>query len=297
MAVIADEHGYRSGSDDDIAQPAESIGNLSENEEAEDGRENDLAVIVNRNFTGGGVGIGCCDGELTAGCRQTCQKQGAQLRHRHGMEAENQIRQSAYAGEGREKEYDERPFYPAGTQCPHIGICHTCHQTSQQTDQGWEARQIGRAGFDNKEGACESSYHAKSLKQVDLFFQYQDAEQDGKEGGHLIQHGSVRQHQMIYSIEIAEDADGATERTKEQEFLGILIQLDFRAFLQQNHQSKKHCYKIAEEALLDGGQVTRQAYEHIHQCKGERGKQDTADPFIFLCHWRTSFLVSASALE
>lgn len=113
-SIVADEHGYGGGGDNDIAQPAESIGDLSEYEEAKDRRKNDLAIIVDGNFPRGGEGIGGGDSELTAGCRQTCQKQDAKLFHRHGMILEKKVGQRADAGKGREKEHNEGPFYAAG---------------------------------------------------------------------------------------------------------------------------------------------------------------------------------------
>lgn len=91
-AVIADKHCHSGGCDDEIPQPAEGIGNLSENEIAQDGREDDLAVVVNGNLPCGGVGVSGSDGELAAGGCQTGQKQCAQLCQRHGMVAEDEVR-------------------------------------------------------------------------------------------------------------------------------------------------------------------------------------------------------------
>ncbi len=234
---------------------------------------------------------------MPAGGCQTSQKQGAQLRHCHGVVAEDEVGQGHHAGKGREKEHDEGSFYPAHTQCANVSVCYPGTKTAQQTDQSREARQIGGRGLDDEEGACKSCYHAKPLKKIDLFLQNQDAEEDGKEGGHFIQHGGVRQHQMVYGIEVAEDTHCAADRAEHQESFRVPVQFDLGAFFQQNHQGEKHCHKVAEEAFLDGGQVARQADEHIHEGKGERGEQDTADPFILLCHFRPSFLCSASALE
>ncbi len=125
-----DKHCHSGGCDDDIPQPAEGIGNLSENEIAQDGGENDLAVVVNRNFPSGGIGICRSDGELPAGGCQTSQKQCAQLRHSHGMIAEDQIGQCHQAGEGGEKEHDEGAFYPTHPQCTNISVCHPGTKTT-----------------------------------------------------------------------------------------------------------------------------------------------------------------------
>ena len=233
-SVVADKHGYSGGCDDDIAQPAEGIGDLTENEIAQDCRENDLTVIVDRNFSCGGEGVGGGDGELTTGGRQTCQQQDAKLCQGHGMEVEDQVGQGAGAGKCGEEEHDKRPFYTADAHGAHIGISHTCHQSAHQPDQSGQTCQIGWRGFDDEEGAEEGSYDANPLKEIDFFFQNQDAEEDGKERRHLIQHRCICQYQMVNGIEIAEDADGAAEGTEEQELFRGSVQFDFGAFLHQN---------------------------------------------------------------
>ena len=65
-SIVAQEHGNGCRGDDDVANPAENIGNLTEDEIAENCRKDNLAIVIDGNFSGGGVGIGCGDGELTA---------------------------------------------------------------------------------------------------------------------------------------------------------------------------------------------------------------------------------------
>lgn len=64
-SIVAQEHGNGCRGDDDVANPAENIGNLTEDEIAENCRKDNLAIVIDGNFSGGGVGIGCGDGELT----------------------------------------------------------------------------------------------------------------------------------------------------------------------------------------------------------------------------------------
>ena len=87
---------------------------------------------------------------------------------------------------------------------------------------------------------------------------------------------------MIDRVEIAQDADGTAEGAEEKIFLGSSIQPDCGAFLQEDKQGEKHCNEITEKAFLDRGQMSGKVDELIHQREGEGGKQDTADPFIFL---------------
>ena len=110
-AVIADEHGHSGGCDDDITQPTEGIGNLSENKIAQNCGENDLAVIVDRNFSCGSKGIGGGYGKLSAGCSQSCQKQKNQLFCRHGMIAEEEMGQGTDAGKSGKNKYNQGAFY------------------------------------------------------------------------------------------------------------------------------------------------------------------------------------------
>ena len=51
---------------------------------------------------------------MAAGRCQARQKQDAELFHGHGVVVEKQVGQGADAGEGGEKEHDERPFDAAG---------------------------------------------------------------------------------------------------------------------------------------------------------------------------------------
>ena len=107
MTVIAQEHCDCGGGDDEIAQPAERIGNLPKDEIAENCRKDNLAIVIDGNFSGGGVGIGCGDGELTACRRKSCKQKNAELLQRHRVIAENEIGQGDNAGKCGEKEHDE----------------------------------------------------------------------------------------------------------------------------------------------------------------------------------------------
>ena len=93
-SIVAQEHGNGCRGDDDVANPAENIGNLTEDE-------------IAGNFSGGGVGIGCGDGELTACRRKSCKKENAELLRGHRVIAENEIGQGDNAGKCGEKEHDE----------------------------------------------------------------------------------------------------------------------------------------------------------------------------------------------
>ena len=51
-SIVAQEHGNGCRGDDDVANPAESIGNLTEDEIAENCRKDNLAIVIDGNFSG-----------------------------------------------------------------------------------------------------------------------------------------------------------------------------------------------------------------------------------------------------
>ena len=105
--IVAQEHGNGCRGDDDVANPAEDIGNLTEDEIAENCRKDNLAIVVYGNFSGGGIGICGGDGELTACRRKSCKQENTELLQCHGVIAENEIGQGDNAGKCGEKEHDE----------------------------------------------------------------------------------------------------------------------------------------------------------------------------------------------
>ena len=52
-SIVAQEHGNGCRGDDDVANPAENIGNLTEDEIAENCRKDNLAIVIDGNFSGG----------------------------------------------------------------------------------------------------------------------------------------------------------------------------------------------------------------------------------------------------
>ena len=62
---------YGHTADGRIPQKAEQIGNIAKQAKTDDSRKNDLRIVVNRDFPGGGKAISCGDGELAAGSTET----------------------------------------------------------------------------------------------------------------------------------------------------------------------------------------------------------------------------------
>lgn len=71
-AQVVEKHPDRHTGDDAVADDAEQIRDLTEEQEAEACGEDDLRVVKNRNLPGGSTGVGCRNGELAAGCGKSC---------------------------------------------------------------------------------------------------------------------------------------------------------------------------------------------------------------------------------
>ena len=71
LFVIVNEIQNRHGDDEEVTQETQAIGHLTEQEEADYGREKDLRIVIDSDFSSGGIGIGSGDGELTACTAQT----------------------------------------------------------------------------------------------------------------------------------------------------------------------------------------------------------------------------------
>ena len=74
---------------DYIACHAEPVRNHSEYKESEACRKNNLGVIVNADFSGRGMKVGCRNGKLSAGCKNSCKDEEEQLIRRKGFPVEN----------------------------------------------------------------------------------------------------------------------------------------------------------------------------------------------------------------
>ena len=74
---------------------------------------------------------------------------------------------------------------------------------------------------------------------------------------------------MINRVELHRMPDCTAEGAEEKIFLGISIQPDCGAFLQEDKQGEKHCNEITEKAFLHGRQVARKPHEQIHQSEKE----------------------------
>ena len=71
-----EKHGQRGAYYYDVTNDAEEDGNLAQYQNSHQGREYDLHIVKDRDVLCGSVCVGGCDGELSAGGRKACQKQG-----------------------------------------------------------------------------------------------------------------------------------------------------------------------------------------------------------------------------
>ena len=264
-------HGHRRAADDQIAQPAEQIRDLVKDQEAQQGGEEDLGVVVDRQFPGGGVGVGRRDGELSPCRRRTGQQEEEKLPAGHGVVAEDEIGGGGRTGEGGEEEHDEGPGHPLLAQPPDHGVGKARAGAPCKAHQGGKELHSLSAGPHDEQAAAEGSEDRHGLKEGDTLPQEEKAEQDSEEGGHLVEHRGVSQDQMVHCVEIAQDAQRTKGGAEEQVPPAACRQMDRAAAAEEEDGGGPHGHQVAEKALLHGGQVSGQPDEEAHQGEEEGG--------------------------
>ena len=121
--------------DDAIAQEAEGVGDLAEDEKAQQSGEDDLGIVIDRDFPGGGKGIGGGDAELAAGPKNAAKQQPQQL-HRAGHgEIQQGQGQHSQGGKNREAKYHQCAGRTVGGGTPEAGIGPTGGNAAQGAHQ------------------------------------------------------------------------------------------------------------------------------------------------------------------
>ena len=176
-----EKHPDGDAGNDTVADDAEQVWDLTEEQEAQPCSKDDLSVVEDGNLPGGSTGVGCRDSELTTGCRKPCQKQHAKLFQSHGMKVEDQKRKGHEAGKSREKQNDERSTFASLSQHPHQGVGEPCEQASGNADEGWD-QYIGsrKSGLDYQDGAAECRSDGGRLHERQLFFKNKIRKQNRK---------------------------------------------------------------------------------------------------------------------
>lgn len=203
----------RHGDDQEVPQKAQGIGDLSEQEKADDCRENDLRVVIDTDLTGRGVGVGGGDGKLTACAAQTTADEHAQLIGCGQHKLRSHQWKYGNAGEAGEEQHDHGTEGTALCGTAQTGISATCGNAAQQTDQRGKQLQVFPCGFDDEQCSEEGTHNGKNLEGTNFFLQQVRGKQNGKEGTELIEHIGVCQIQTVDGIKVCHKTDGAQNST------------------------------------------------------------------------------------
>lgn len=87
---------------------------------------------------------------------------------------------------------------------------------------------------------------------------------------------------MIDRVEIAQDADGTAEGAEEKIFLGISIQPDRGAFLQEDKQGEKHCNEITEKLFWTEGKSPERWTNKFISAKEKEESRIQQTPLFFV---------------
>jgi len=272
----------RHAADYEIAQKAEQIGEISEQAEADDGRENDLRVVIDRDLPGRSEAVGRGDGKLASGSAQTGGDQDENLLRCHGAEVKQDFGQNGQAGEGgKEKDDETAPLSPL-TQQADQRIGNAGANTAGQTDESGNQVQIAEGGLDDTQRAGKSAQQAEALNRGELFLQDKETGDHREKRRELVEHGGVGQQQMVHGVEIGQDTDG-TEAGPPQQNRPVFGAggSEGLAVFYNDSRGNEQGNEIAEKTLLHGGDVPGQPDEDIHARKAESGGYDKQNAFIF----------------
>lgn len=189
--------------------------------------------------------------------------------------------QGGKAGEGGKGENDKRPRHAALAEHTHHGVSHPRPETAQQAHRSWQEREVRPAGLDDQQRPRKGRQHRAHLERSQALAQHQDPQQNGEEGGELVQHGGVGQKEMVDGVKIAQHAHGAESGPQKQIPPIAAVQIQCGAAARQHHGGSSHRDQVAEKAFLHRGKIPGKPHEQAHERKEKGGCDDVKDPFVF----------------
>lgn len=156
-----------------------------------------------------------------------------------------------------------------GSQHPDHGIGDSGSQSSADSDQRRDKGRVLEARFDHKEAADERQHYAGRLYGRDFFLQDQEGENNREEGGQFVQDRGVRYQKMVYGVIIAEYADGPEDAPHGKGRPVTAVDPRRYVVFHQDRRRERRRHQVAEEALLHGRQISRQADAYVHAGKEE----------------------------
>ena len=124
----------------------------------------------------------------------------------HGAQKEKWERHRG--GKQRKIKHDAQAVFTPGAQLAHKGVGKARRRAAHKARQGRQKRSPVKAGLDNQHAAQQRREHAGDLHGGGPLLQQEHGENNGEKGRELIEHVGIRQHQMVHSIEIQQQADG-----------------------------------------------------------------------------------------
>lgn len=264
---------------DPIAQKAESIGDLAEEEKAQQGGKDDLGIVIDRDFPGRGKGIGGGDAELAAGPEHAAEQQPQKLHGAWHGEVHQGQGQQGQAGKDGEKEDHKGAGRAMGGGAPEAGIGRTGGNAARRPHQGGEQLQIGRGWFDDQQASAKGPQNHQQLLKTHFLLQQQGGKQHRKEGGHFIEHVGIGQIDAADSIEVADQAQSAENGPPQQKTAALPVAFNGDMLPEQDGAGNQHGHKVAEKRLFKGGYLPRQPYAGGHQRKAQRCQQNKQNSF------------------
>ena len=286
MAAVVEIHADAGADDQHIAEHAERIGNLSEEDPAEEAGEDHLRIIVDRNFAGRRVIVGLGDENLSHHRTESCQHQEAQLRGCRLYIIHDCERQAGERGKYREEKHNECSVFSVKAQLPHPCIGKARGRAAERADDRRNEIAAGElTGLHDAQHAGKSDDDAEDLHFLRLFTEQKDREDNGEKGRQFVQHVGIRQKEHAACIEIAEDTQRPEDGPHEQSCQIAFFRPETLVPGFHDDEGKNHGDQISEQCLLkDRDPLSCQLDRRRHDGKAECLEKNAGHTLLTVGH-------------
>ena len=290
FSVIVKIHPHTRAADEHIAQHAERIRHVPKDEETQSRRKDHLRIVIDRDLLGRRAEVGFGDAQLPHAGERARENQADELESGHGPERKDQKRQAGQTGKRRKIEHDALAVLLPRAQLAHKGIGRARAHAADSPGKRGKRRWVAEARLDDAHAARKGHQHAQHLHPARLLLQQKDGKQDRKERRELVEHVRIGEIELPDGIEIAQQPHRAAEAAPEQRG-DIPLFRPKRNLLPPHHrQYEQQRDEIAEERLLEGGQIAGELDKHGHHRKPERGDDDIQNALGLLTQSRHGIL-------
>ena len=254
-AQIENAAEYRRADDDRIADKAQRVRDLAEDEKAPERRIDDLRIVKHGDLLRRGVAVRGGNGKLPSGRGAAGQQQKDPLLRAHRLEVESEERDGADAGERGEKHHDLRPALALAAHLPDERVRGACAETAQHAGERGKTRNA-RRGTDDEYRADKRRQNAENVHLLRVLAQNEYGKEDGEKRRELVEHIGVGHADVIDGPEIGDHAEHTGDAPCQMAAETALMDAEALPLAREDHECGDRRHQIPEEDLLHRGNVS-----------------------------------------